>query len=1013
MNMQSTFFDSLRFSNQWQRHEETTTEGKRNPTLWAETVNVSEAVDFDTMVPNPAFKWKFELDSFQKHAILKLEKGESVLIAAHTSAGKTVVAEYAIALSRKHKMKTFYTSPIKALSNQKFREFRSTSEDVGIITGDVQINPNASCVIMTTEILRSMLYNGQSSVQDLEWVIFDEVHYMNDSERGVVYEEVLILLPEHVGIIMLSATVPNTLEFASWVGMTKKRKIYVISTPKRPVPLEHYLYTGQSRKSQEHKFLILGAEGTLLRKGYLDAVEAKKPKEKFHSQQKDTGKGALGGGRRNYDHRCNKKEDNKVKTPQRQKQLWIRLIDHLRSEDKLPVICFTLSRDECDENADLLASVDLTTADEKEEISRFWQKCLKKLKGSDKKLPQVTEMSSLLNRGIGVHHSGKLPILKEIVEMLFQAGKVKLLFATETFAMGVNMPARSVVFDDIMKYDDNGRRQLLPSEYIQMAGRAGRRGLDSTGTVLILCKDNVPELESLHKMMLGKPQKLESQFRVTYSMILNLLRGKQLKVQDMMKLSFSEVHFRSKIEQLEKEMKQLEIRPKLDCNTCSDVESLYEAARKYLEKKAEAYKLVLHPQVIKALKPGRFLTVVDDECVLKVGLLLDVNNLSKEPIFKTLVLRGSRETKRENSMKKIDKTRPKSALTPKMVALVKHTYFVPHGRDGDVLSLKVEDIADVTNFTLKVNCKAILNDWNTKPKEDSPCSEFVKAVDALLSMSKDPNFSSLNLEEHLKQKNYDMVLKLQDLQKIKPKYEDFNCYLCSSFYDHWNFTVQEREEYKRLAYLTSDERLGNSAEYAAKLNVLKSFEYVNSDNVVQLKGQVACSIGKQELMLTELLFHNIFTDLPEEDIAALLSCLVFNQKPTSSQKEMASKMEPNLTPSQKEIIERIQKLATDIGETQKRFGLLENVNDYVDQFQFGLVEVVYRWAMGESFREIIELTDEKEGSIVRVIQQLVETLEDIRKAAQILGNPTLESKMEAASTKIKRDIVFQGSLYLE
>ena len=195
------------------------------------------------------------------------ENGESVLIAAHTSAGKTVVAEYAIALSQRHMTKTFYTSPIKALSNQKFREFRSTSEDVGIITGDVQINPKASCVIMTTEILRSMLYNGQSSVQDLEWVIFDEVHYMNDSERGVVYEEVLVLLPEHVRIIMLSATVPNTLEFASWVGMTKKRKMYVISTPKRPVPLEHYLYTGPSGKFKEHKFLILGAKGTLLQKG--------------------------------------------------------------------------------------------------------------------------------------------------------------------------------------------------------------------------------------------------------------------------------------------------------------------------------------------------------------------------------------------------------------------------------------------------------------------------------------------------------------------------------------------------------------------------------------------------------------------------------------------------------------------------------------------------------------------------------------------------------------------------
>ena len=203
-----------------------------------------------------AFQWPFELDTFQKQAVLKLEQAESVFVAAHTSAGKTVVAEYAIALSQKHMTRTIYTSPIKALSNQKFRDFKDTFNDVGLVTGDIQINPAATCLIMTTEILRSMLYNGSDIIRDLEWVVFDEVHYINDPERGVVWEEVLILLPEHVGIIMLSATVPNTLEFADWVGRTKKKKIWVISTPKRPVPLEHYLYTGSSGKTRDERFLL-------------------------------------------------------------------------------------------------------------------------------------------------------------------------------------------------------------------------------------------------------------------------------------------------------------------------------------------------------------------------------------------------------------------------------------------------------------------------------------------------------------------------------------------------------------------------------------------------------------------------------------------------------------------------------------------------------------------------------------------------------------------------------------
>ncbi|KAI9216691.1 P-loop containing nucleoside triphosphate hydrolase protein, partial [Blastocladiella britannica] len=192
---------------------------------------------FHTSVPTPAHVYPFELDVFQKQAVYHLECGDSVFVAAHTSAGKTVVAEYAIALARKHMTRAIYTSPIKALSNQKFRDFSKTfgEDDIGILTGDVQINPEAGCLIMTTEILRSMLYRGADLVRDIEYVIFDEVHYVNDADRGVVWEEVIIMLPPHVQLILLSATVPNTKEFADWVGRTKKRDIYVISTQYRPV----------------------------------------------------------------------------------------------------------------------------------------------------------------------------------------------------------------------------------------------------------------------------------------------------------------------------------------------------------------------------------------------------------------------------------------------------------------------------------------------------------------------------------------------------------------------------------------------------------------------------------------------------------------------------------------------------------------------------------------------------------------------------------------------------------
>ncbi|KAJ3295595.1 hypothetical protein HK104_002499, partial [Borealophlyctis nickersoniae] len=227
---------------------------------WAHVIDVNQDFpDFYDLVPELAH---------QKQAVYHLENSESVFIAAHTSAGKTVVAEYAIALAQKHMTRAVYTSPIKALSNQKFRDFRQTFDDVGILTGDVQIKPEASCLVMTTEILRSMLYRGADLIRDVEFVIFDEVHYVNDIERGVVWEEVIIMLPAHVTLILLSATVPNTKEFADWVGRTKQKDIYVISTLKRPVPLEHFLYV------DKEIYKIVDANKKFLATGWKSAHDA-------------------------------------------------------------------------------------------------------------------------------------------------------------------------------------------------------------------------------------------------------------------------------------------------------------------------------------------------------------------------------------------------------------------------------------------------------------------------------------------------------------------------------------------------------------------------------------------------------------------------------------------------------------------------------------------------------------------------------------------------------------------
>ena len=558
---------------------------RRGRKEWAHMVDVKRDItNFPELVPDMARNFPFELDTFQKEAVYHLENGDSVFVAAHTSAGKTVVAEYAISLAAKHMTKAIYTSPIKALSNQKFRDFRQEFEDVGILTGDVQINPEASCLIMTTEILRSMLYRGADLLRDVEFVIFDEVHYVNDLERGVVWEEVIIMLPEHVTLILLSATVPNTYEFASWVGRTKKKDIYVISTPKRPIPLEHYLWADKSM------YKIVDADKKFLDRGWKEANAAisgiDKSKNVNNSrgqadqQGSATGRGGghgqnqRGGPQRGFQRggfqqhgrgKHQRATGNVARTGRggnrtsaaQDRNIWVHLVQHLKKQALLPACIFVFSKKRCEENADALSNLDFCTATEKSAIHMTIEHSLARLKLEDRRLPQIRRLRDLLGRGIAVHHGGLLPIVKEVVEILFAKTLVKVLFATETFAMGLNLPTRTVVFSGFRKHDGRAFRDLLPGEYTQMAGRAGRRGLDSVGSVIIVASgnDEAPPAATLKHIILGDPTKLRSQFRLTYNMILNLLRVEALKIEEMIKRSFSENATQALLPEQEKQVK--------------------------------------------------------------------------------------------------------------------------------------------------------------------------------------------------------------------------------------------------------------------------------------------------------------------------------------------------------------------------------------------------------------------------------------------------------------------------
>lgn len=426
----------------------------------------------------PAKTYPFVLDPFQATAISYIQKNESVLVAAHTSAGKTVVAEYAIAQSLQQGQRVIYTSPIKALSNQKYRDLSEEFTDVGLMTGDITINPTATCLVMTTEILRSMLYRGSEVMREVAWVIYDEVHYMRDKERGVVWEESIILLPHKVRFVFLSATIPNAREFVNWIAKIHHQACHVVYTNYRPTPLQHYVFAAGG----EGLHLVVDEKGKFREGNFQKAMAAlqggRDMEEAIANAVSGSGNGA-GGGQKKRKRSVGGGNGGKGGNTDLH-----RIVKLIMERNLNPVIVFSFSKKDCEKYALELNREDYTDDVEKDLIAQVYNNAIESLGEDDRKLPQVEALLPLLKKGIGIHHGGLLPILKEIVEILFSEGLIKALFATETFAIGINMPAKTVVFTNTRKWDGKDFRWVTSGEYIQMSGRAGRRGKDDRGIVI-------------------------------------------------------------------------------------------------------------------------------------------------------------------------------------------------------------------------------------------------------------------------------------------------------------------------------------------------------------------------------------------------------------------------------------------------------------------------------------------------------------------------------------------------
>ncbi|KAE9591144.1 hypothetical protein Lal_00039818 [Lupinus albus] len=997
---------------------------------------------FHELVPDMALEFPFELDAFQKEAIYYLEKGESVFVAAHTSAGKTVVAEYAFALASKHCTRAVYTAPIKTISNQKYRDFCGKF-DVGLLTGDVSLRPEASCLIMTTEILRSMLYRGADIIRDIEWVIFDEVHYVNDAERGVVWEEVIIMLPKHINIVLLSATVPNTVEFADWIGRTKQKEIRVTGTTKRPVPLEHCLFSsGELYKICENETFLpqgLKAAKDASKKRNLtvgggsgpkpgtsaghNSAQVQKRENSFRVKQHG---GNFSGTGRGYQNNGNGQSNWRAEA-----SMWLMLINNLSKKSLLPVVIFCFSKNRCDRSADSMTGTDLTSSSEKSEIRLFCDKAFSRLKGSDRNLPQVVRVQNLLHRGIGVHHAGLLPIVKEVVEMLFCRGVIKVLFSTETFAMGVNAPARTVVFDTLRKFDGKEFRQLLPGEYTQMAGRAGRRGLDKIGSVILMCRDELPEERDLKHVTVGSATRLESQFRLTYIMILHLLRVEELKVEDMLKRSFAEFHAQKKLPEMQQLLKRKLNQPTkaIECikgePTIEEYYDLYSEAETYSNQISEA--ILQSPNAQQFLNTGRVIVVKSESDQDHLLAVIVKTPSPNNKLYIVFVIKPDMPAPVENASS--------SNMQNKNNEFDQGYFVIPKSRRGlgDEYSTSVSSRKGrgVINIKLpyrgsacgmcyevrEVNSKEFLCICSKKLKidqvgllEDVSSSVYSKTVQLLLDLKSNGNKypPALDPVKDLKLRDVELVATYRKWTRLLEKMSQNPCHGCIKLEEHLMLAKEVKkhtEEVVDLQFKISDEALQQMPDFQGRIDVLKEIGCIDEDLVVQMKGRVACEMNSgEELICTECLFENQLDDLEPEEAVALMSAFVFQQKNTS---------EPSLTPKLSEARNRLYSTAIRLGECQVHFHLPINPEEYAQQnLKFGLVEVVYEWAKGTPFAEICELTDVPEGLIVRTIVRLDETCREFKNAAAIMGNSALCKKMEIASNAIKRDIVFAASLYV-
>lgn len=969
-----------------------------------------------------------------------------MLVAAHTSAGKTVVAEYAFAMALRDKSRVVYTSPLKALSNQKYRELYEQFQDVGLMTGDVTINPNASCLVMTTEILRSMLYKGAEVVRELSLVVYDEIHYLRDKERGFVWEESIILMPKTARFAFLSATIPNALEFAQWVAQVHGSACHVVYTDYRPTPLQHYIYPAGG----DGLYLVVDEQANFREDNFQKAIASL---TETAVDGKAGGKGGRGKGRGSGGGGSSGKEVVIGMQQDKDKSDIFKIVRLIMERNYDPVIVFSFSKKECEALMNQMVSLELTDEGEQKLIEGIYWNALDCLSEMDRRLPQVNQMLPMLKRGFGMHHSGLLPIIKEVVEILFQEGLIKALFATETFSTGLNMPAKTVVFTNTRKFDGGCFRWVSSGEYIQMSGRAGRRGLDDRG-IVVLMLDTKMEPAIAKDMIRGAPDTLYSAFNLRYNMLLNLMRVEGASPEALLRHSYRQFQLQRALPVLQQRVTALQQQ-----HDAVQVEDESEAGRylalleqlAQLQAELRAY-INAATHCVPFLKPGRLLRMLPDtnnpaaaslpsfrehvdraaggatvngsgngqstastseaSMALELvqpgvwGAVADFHEVTtKDDAFDDDLDNGgsSRKKRRKNYVVEVlvncdpatvPGTGPKSK-----------PHFLPAGQSGGVPMVVAFPLEQIDRLsTVRVRLQQDLRPLDNRNTSMRAVAESVRRLQQ--------QYGSVPLLDP----EQDMKLRDKALRKLQSRIEEVEGMLAG----HRLAAVPGLLQ--RLALLQEKQALSSQIKLAkkevktaqslvllddlrAKQRVLRKLGYTDRDDMLQPKARLAQSIqSADELVLTELVLDGALNQLSPEQICGLCSCFVWTEK-NGGNAQISEELQGPVM-ALRDVARRVGKLAVESK-------LAVDVEQYVAGFRTGLVEPVAAWARGANFSDVLKMAQPcYEGSLVRCLRRLEELLRQLAGGVKNLGNHDLAAVCEEGIAKIKRDIVFAASLYL-